>query len=111
MTSDELNEALFEISTRDDIFITGLGTSGKNIPYIGWYWRNVGFDLPISLGILPGEWVGFIENNKWGYDEFDLTSAQSAKVRALCESLAAYPSNKTAQALNDYVQSLYKETD
>ena len=43
---------------------------GKRIPYIGWYWRDVDFSSreQITIGDC-GEFIGFMENNKWGYNE------------------------------------------
>ncbi len=47
----------------------------KSVPYIGWYWREVDFTRPFTLGHC-GEFVGFMENNKWGYPEWTVTPAQ-----------------------------------
>ena len=52
--------------------------SGKVIAYVGWFWRTVDFTQPFTVYIPPEfarghedvpTWVGFMENNKWGYSE------------------------------------------
>jgi len=46
---------------------------GKRIPYIGWFWRNTDFvDKDITIGYC-GNFVGIMENNKWGYAERRMT--------------------------------------
>lgn len=57
--------------------------SGKNVPYIGWVWRSVEFvggRIPVAD---CGDFIGFCENNKWGYDQRDLTDDEQADVVAL----------------------------
>jgi len=58
--------------------------TGKSLAYIGWYWRDVDFTEPFVLGrckfdgtTIPGigvfespaDFIGFMENNKWDYNE------------------------------------------
>lgn len=50
--------------------------TGKPVPYIGWFWRNVDFTQPISLGHIPESFSGFMENNKWGYCSWTITEQQ-----------------------------------
>jgi hypothetical protein len=46
---------------------------GKRLPYIGWYWRSVDFARKrITVGDC-GDFIGFMENNKWGHPERDLS--------------------------------------
>lgn len=46
---------------------------GKRLPYIGWYWRSVDFARKrITVGDC-GDFIGFMENNKWDHPERDLT--------------------------------------
>lgn len=103
--SAELNRALSEIAGRDDLEVR----HGKAIPYIGWYWRCVDFDQPISFGDC-GDFVGFMENNKWDYPEFTLTPEQDAEVKAMLRDLAAEPSYPKCRMFWDQVQ-MYRPTD
>ncbi len=42
---------------------------GKGIPYIGWFWRATDIaGKRITIGDC-GQFVGVMENNKWGYPE------------------------------------------
>jgi hypothetical protein len=90
VTSTEINEGIEKLADGLDmgepVAIKGLEMTGKVIPYIGWYWREVNFDSPITLGHC-GRFAGFMENNKWGYDERTLTAEQSAEVRRQAENL------------------------
>lgn len=54
---------------------------GKRIPYIGWFWRNVDFHDLSSIPIGDcGEFVGFMENNKWDYPQRRLTQEEGEKI-------------------------------
>lgn len=56
---------------------------GKRIPYIGWYWRSVDFARKrIPIGDC-GDFIGFMESNKWGHPERDLTDSEADQVLAL----------------------------
>jgi len=56
---------------------------GKRLPYIGWYWRSVDFaGKRISVGDC-GEFIGFMENNKWDYPERLLTAEEADHVIGL----------------------------
>lgn len=57
--------------------------SGKRIPYIGWYWRDVDFAAKRITIADCGDFIGFCENNKWGYDERYLEEAEADQVIAL----------------------------
>lgn len=61
----------------------------KRIPYIGWFWRDVDFARPdtyIPIGNC-GEFIGFMENNKWGYPQRGLTSDEAKQVTDIvCEA-------------------------
>lgn len=53
---------------------------GKRIPYIGWFWRSVNFvDGEITIGDC-GDFIGFMENNKWDYPERELSKEEANKV-------------------------------
>lgn len=56
---------------------------GKRIPYIGWFWRLVDFDRRIVPIGDCGEFVGFMENNKWDYPERTLTDTEVDAVLAV----------------------------
>ena len=116
MDSAELNKRIHDIENSEKFAgkVKGLEVACKSLPYIGWFWRDVDFDAPIRLGILPagsefGEsyngWTGFMENNKWGYDEFLCTKEQSAEIRRLLELAATKPTAKKLQAVFDYIQT------
>jgi len=111
MNSIDLNEKImkfcedFKNDDHKGITVNGLGESGKIVPYIGWFWRPVDFDKPIRLGYIPGQFVGFMENNKWDYDEWKTTKDQTTGIIEHLERFVAEPCNETAQHLFDYVQS------
>lgn len=79
------------INTRLNSFIKNYGSDadegeknlrcqGKRVPYIGWFWRAVDFaNKRIPIGDC-GEFVGFMENNKWGYPERELTEPEADAV-------------------------------
>lgn len=53
------------------LFVNG---SGKRIPYIGWFWRDVDFTSGRGADIADcGDFIGICQNNKWGYDQRSLT--------------------------------------
>ncbi len=111
MTSDELNRAIAELCNDEQYKVRGLEDTGKCIPYIGWYWRYVDFDdYPYMFGIIPGEFKGFMENNKWGYDYAIPTEEQSRHIRALLEKAVQNPSNETLQAVFDAIQQVGERT-
>lgn len=57
--------------------------SGKPVPYVGWYWRNVDF----VAGAIPiancGSFIGVCESNKWGYPMRMLEADEAERVTAL----------------------------
>ena len=70
--------------------------SGKLIPYIGWFWRSITVTDPAfatigridhTVGDEPvgdvqdssDEFVGIMQNNKWGYPERSMTKAEIEK--------------------------------
>ena len=58
---------------------------GKRVPYIGWFWRRVTFSAgTISLGDC-GEFVGFMENNKWGYRERSTTAEEFVRIMTIID--------------------------
>ncbi len=58
---------------------------GKAIPYIGWFWRRCDFvEKRISIGDC-GDFIGIMENNKWGYPERYMTEDEVNKLIELLE--------------------------
>lgn len=56
---------------------------GKRLPYIGWYWRAVDFARKdITVGDC-GDFIGFMENNKWDHPERSLTEPEADHVIGL----------------------------
>jgi len=123
MKSGKINAAIRRIedtmAKKDKWAIKGLEETGKCIPYIGWYWRDVDWDAScITLGILPpcdnplestGGFIGFMENNKWGYEQFLITDEAKDGLRKMVEDTLIGQSNKKFQALFDYIQTLRPE--
>jgi len=110
LTSDGLNEKLTELEARDDlVLIRGLAEYGKALPYIGWYWRDVDWDrVPYPLADC-GPFVGFIVNDKWGYDPIVPTVRECGTIRTLAENVAMSGAEVDAQRLFDYLQTLRTE--
>jgi hypothetical protein len=53
----------------------------KRIPYIGAYWRHVTFSDFTNIRIGDcGQFVGFMESNKWGYPERYLTEDEGYSI-------------------------------
>lgn len=92
--------------------VHGLEDTGKCIPYVGWFWRNVDFSRPVHL-YMPSEpgfdvpqFIGFMENNKWGYRTFACTQEQTDSIKALLVLAVSSPSDALFQAVFDYMQKL-----
>lgn len=82
---------------------------GKRIPYIGWFWRSVDFaNQYYTIGDC-GEFIGFMENNKWGYASRRLTPEESQKVTKIV--LAAYTASREGGILADIIKNTYKQID
>jgi hypothetical protein len=109
MTSEELNNKIKGIC--DDI--THYDAFGhKSIPYIGWFWRNVHFDSEgCYFGILPGGEVGFMENNKWGYEERYCTGDDWKEVKVLLIEAVTTPGRETLEAVDSRIQSFFRKSE
>jgi hypothetical protein len=118
--SEMLNAKIAEIC--DDgvkLRVKGLESAGKCIAYIGWYWRIVDFNDQIILGYCPDTdgflesgpgFVGFMENNKWGYDQWAITEEQADELKArLVAMFAAGVTQEALQGIFDYMQTLRRE--
>ena len=78
---------------------------GKRVPYIGWFWRSVDFASPepyIPIGNC-GEFVGFMESNKWDYPQRDLTPEEAEQVIAIV--VEAYNIDRGGGILSDIVKN------
>src|SRR5690348_12365460 len=65
----------------------GATSSGKRIPYIGWFWRDANFaELRIPIGRTPDGFTGVMESNKWGYDSRYLTHDEAQRFRDLLDT-------------------------
>lgn len=86
--------------------IAGMEDSGKVVPYIGWFWREVPFDSReyISLGHIPGGFIGFMMNNKWGYDEWTPSEEQYDGILRLLHVAMANTNDENLQALFEFMQ-------
>ena len=103
-TSRELNKKLEALSNRKDIYsVCGVG---KAIPYIGWFWREVMFDnVTLCLGDC-GEFIGFMENNKWGYDYVEVNKENSDKLKDMLCNIVDNPTTNSLHELFLFIQSL-----
>jgi len=80
---------------------------GKRVPYIGWFWRSVDFaNSSYTIGDC-GDFIGFMENNKWGYVERRLTPDEAAKVtKIICK---AHDLDHAGGLLSDVVETTQKK--
>lgn len=112
MNSTILNAKIAKLADNEEYEVKGLESTSKCIPYIGWYWREVDFSRDIWLGYTDGgggdipDFVGFMENNKWGYPTLKCTDEQGIKIKSLLVKAVTQPSNGNLQAVFDYMQSL-----
>ncbi len=126
ISSAALNAAIVDIEDTLDvplIEVVGLETTGKCIPYIGWYWRTVDFDADTFIfGIVPriySEWeksdgfIGFMENNKWDYAYTrETTEDEWANIKQLLIRAVAEPLNTIDfQAVFDAIQVIGHDLD
>lgn len=116
-TSEQLNKRLAEIADEPEKYgFEAFG--GKAIPYIGWYWRTVNFDKVDGyyFGVLPiykSDWeennkkqIGFMENNKWDYDEIHANADQWKKIKKLLVAVANKPCEQTLSNVYVAIQAL-----
>lgn len=104
MTNEQLNETICGIENTGEYSVKGLSEHGKAFPYIGWYWREVDFDKPFVLGDC-GSFIGFMENNKWGYPQWLVTLEQATEIKRQLLELAVTPTDEALQAFHDYIQT------
>lgn len=82
---------------------------GKRVPYVGWYWRHTDFSRrKISIGNC-GEFIGIMENNKWGYPERFLTEEEANKVIEIIE--LAKDKSEEGGSLGEIVKNTNRELE
>ncbi len=107
MTSDEINKKINEIADEVEKYDFNIADSGKTIPYIGWYWRNVNWNrTTYTIGRIPGTFNGFMENNKWDYPTISLNEKEWAEIKRLIIAVCENTNKDTLTALNNYIQNL-----
>ena len=110
---ERLNGQIRDFSDDGSYEISGLEDSGKSIPYVGWYWRDVDFNNVILGDCQSGQgFIGFMENNKWGYAEINLTRDESRAIRKMLKSIVrkgAKDIKKKLQTLFDHLQTFKDE--
>jgi len=105
-TSEELNEQISNMET-DAHPVKGLEGTGKSVPYIGWYWRNVDFKEYgyYPLGEIPDMFIGFMVNNKWGYKSWYPMEDQAKEIHRLLINAVLSDETKDFQELFNYIQT------
>lgn len=133
MTSEEINNKIDEIEHENEKQPNKFEYQcfgGKVFPYIGWFWRTVNFDRDSCVfGVCPSgpsyeedqlpaaceeaqvklPVVGFMENNKWEYDEIICDGDKWKEIKQLVVLAVENPNRETLKALNDKIQSLLKK--
>jgi hypothetical protein len=105
--SEILNKKIREICDDENYKVSGLSHTGKCIPYIGWYWRDVDFTSDEYLfGDCEGCFIGFMENNKWDYGYVKANGEQWSRIKNLLLTAVDSPSNETLQNVFDEIQKL-----
>lgn len=87
MTSEEINEKYNDMLSdladleNDDTSRYDKFQTGKRVPYLGGYWRNVNFKEPILIGLChTHRMVGIMQRNKWDYTERTLTETEQEEL-------------------------------
>lgn len=107
LDSATLNQKIADLDAPDDDDLSPNG-SGKAVPYIGWFWREVDFDAEgYEFGVIPGEFIGFMENNKWDYGYTRKTSPEEwAEIKRLIGELVNEPTKERAGAVWGAIQAV-----
>ncbi len=77
-------------------------TTGKRIPYIGWFWRDTDFAGKRILIGTTGDYVGVMENNKWGYPDRLMTEEEATTFIGYLDR--AFAASEQAQAETVYAE-------
>lgn len=108
LTEQQVNDRIRSLAN-GDFRIPELEDTGKAVAYQGWYWRDVSPDHMVLAH--NGRWVGFCENNKWGFPTTHLVDDEAAQVWQMLESIAIEPTFDKLQALYDHLQTFAKECE
>ena len=120
MTGKELNEKIAALCEVGTAAYEAFG--GKAIAYIGWFWRDVDFGADsCALGVVPPSarcvncsrtdypaQVGFMPDNKWGYDTITVEGEPWRQIKAALEKAAHNPTRDNLKAVDDMIQALYE---
>ena len=119
MDSKTINEKIRELEDDEDRDFQAL--NNKPISYIGWFWREVDFDAGgVSIGRCkteqtfllgmpfegPSDFFGFMENNKWDYDEYWVTADLWIEIKATVIAFVENPTVETSKASFDALQKV-----
>lgn len=113
MKSQELNAFMSDHADDDDGIAPPrlLFGTGKVVPYMGWWWRDIDFDAPtVPLGRTnenvssSEQLVAFMANNKWYYPE---RYVPTELVRPAVEAFVKDRSTETARDLYDAVRAAW----
>lgn len=99
-----LNERITEIADMEtDFEVDWLQFSGKALPYLGWYWRDVDYDY-IVLGYAGGV-VCIMQKDKWGYPSYRCTQSECETIINQLAAIANQPTRENLRAFYDYLQT------
>ena len=133
LSEAELNSAIkeldgFLIEAPENLVPPGLAGTGKLFPYVGWFWRAVSWDNGCQRGYklyipsdsaerydpdaIPGDepqFIGFMENNKWDYEEGRCTADSFRTIRKAFEAAVLSPTLETLRVAFQAVQDAIPE--
>ncbi len=116
MTSKKINKLINDLEDFENpIYKSCIGE--KLIPYIGWFWRTVNFDADeCGLGIIPkltegfettdAPHIGFMENNKWDYEEFYIDGDVWKNLKELIVDAIKSKQPDKFKKVDEYMQKL-----
>jgi hypothetical protein len=86
LVNDIYNDEIREYADFADGDSANDTTTGKRIPYIGWFWRDTDFaernitigKATVESGYAESGYVGVMEKNKWDYPERQMTPEEAA---------------------------------
>jgi len=100
----DLNDRIADIANMEtDFEVDWLQSSGKALPYLGWYWRDVDYDY-IVLGYTSGTvWV--MQNNKWDYPSYRCSKPECETIINHLIAIVNQPNRENLRAFYDYLQT------
>ena len=114
MDSKELNGRILKICDDPEKCGGFEAFGGKSIPYLGWFWRKVDFDSDrkqFAFGVHPTGQVGFMENNKWGYNSVWANKGEWQEIKALLIEAVLDPTKNRFKNVYDAIQKLDGDPD